>query len=100
MRHTYASDILSTGGMDKLYYVQTQLGHANPEMTLKKYGHFIRRTEGRPVDELPGSVQLAQPGACNPKFNKNEGKLPSHATQVQPEQPSRVVTGKFGRKTG
>lgn len=96
MRHTYVSDLLSTGGMDKLYYVQKQLGHSNPEMTLRKYGHFIQRTEGRPVDALPGSVQ--------PKVATQVAKIPAQtpifATPEQPETPRRVVTGIFGRKTG
>ncbi len=39
MRHTYASTLLSNG--ENVMWVASQMGHANAEMILKRYGKWI-----------------------------------------------------------
>ncbi len=39
LRHTYASLLIEQGGNIK--YIQTQLGHADPTVTLKVYAHLM-----------------------------------------------------------
>ena len=45
LRHTYASINLANG--EELAYVQKQLGHANPAITLAIYTHFMPRKRRR-----------------------------------------------------
>jgi len=57
LRHSYASLLLSRGG--NLLYVSKQLGHSNPQMTLKVYAHWIPGENQRlALNTLP-SLQLA-----------------------------------------
>lgn len=91
MRHTYASQQLAGGEMDKLYYVQRQLGHATPQMTLNIYGHFIVRKGERPVDSVSIPLQPQAAPAAQPL---------QPATPAQPATTTNVVTGAFGRKVG
>jgi integrase len=39
LRHTYASILIKQG--ENLKYIQTQLGHANPSVTLNTYSHLL-----------------------------------------------------------
>lgn len=50
LRHTYAS-LLIDGG-EPITYVQHQLGHSSPTITLKVYAHLMPRTDRRAVDSL------------------------------------------------
>jgi integrase len=50
LRHTFASTLLAKGA--PITYVAAQMGHSNPNVTLKHYAHWIPST-GRPfVDSL------------------------------------------------
>jgi integrase len=40
LRHTYASLLIEQG--ENIKYIQTQLGHSNPTMTLNVYAHLMR----------------------------------------------------------
>ena len=52
LRHTYASLLLAQG--QPLTYVSQQLGHANPQITLKTYSQWIpNRTQREAVNRLP-----------------------------------------------
>ncbi len=52
LRHTYASLLLAQG--QPLTYVSQQLGHANPQITLKIYAHWIpNRSQREAVNRLP-----------------------------------------------
>jgi len=52
LRHTYASLLLAQG--EPLTYVSQQLGHANPQITLKIYAHWIpNRSQREAVNRLP-----------------------------------------------
>ena len=42
-RHTYASLALASG--KSIRWVADQLGHANPELTLRTYAHAMRKEE-------------------------------------------------------
>jgi integrase len=42
-RHTYASLALASG--KSVRWVASQLGHANPELTLRVYAHALREEE-------------------------------------------------------
>ena len=42
LRHTYASLLIDQG--ENIKYVQTQMGHANPMVTLNIYAHLLKRT--------------------------------------------------------
>jgi integrase len=40
LRHTYASLLIDQGG--NITYIQTQLGHSSPSVTLNVYAHLIK----------------------------------------------------------
>ncbi|MBU0972137.1 MAG: site-specific integrase [Proteobacteria bacterium] len=42
LRHTYASLLIDQG--ENVKYVQTQLGHSNPTVTLNVYAHLMKKT--------------------------------------------------------
>lgn len=50
LRHTYASLLLAAG--KELHFVQEQLGHASPTVTLHVYGHLLPRDRRGEVDCL------------------------------------------------
>lgn len=58
LRHTYASISLQRG--EDLAYVSKQLGHANPEITLAIYTHFMPRKRRRSTNALDRSVDAAK----------------------------------------
>ncbi len=52
LRHTFASQLLCAGA--NLLYVSQQLGHSNPQVTLKVYSHWIPNDNQREVmNKLP-----------------------------------------------
>ncbi len=53
LRHTYASTSLANG--EDLAYIAKQLGHANPEITLAIYTHFLPRKRRRYSNALDRS---------------------------------------------
>jgi hypothetical protein len=42
MRHTYASLLIEQG--ENIKYIQTQLGHSSPTVTLNVYAHLMKDT--------------------------------------------------------
>jgi integrase len=53
LRHTYASMLLAQG--EPVTYVSRQLGHSNPQITLRIYAHWIPNESQREVvNRLPG----------------------------------------------
>ena len=58
LRHTYASLLLSKG--EHVLYVSNQLGHSNPQFTMKIYAHWIPYEGQREaVNRLP-SLEVAE----------------------------------------
>ena len=52
LRHTYASLLLSKG--EPVLHVSSQLGHSNPEYTMKQYAHWIpNESQREAVNRLP-----------------------------------------------
>ncbi|MBF0509232.1 MAG: site-specific integrase [Deltaproteobacteria bacterium] len=54
LRHTYASLLIEQGGNIK--YIQAQLGHASPTVTLNVYAHLMRPTNQESPRKLEESV--------------------------------------------
>ena len=42
LRHTYASLLIEQG--ENIKYIQTQLGHSSPTVTLNVYAHLMKNT--------------------------------------------------------
>ncbi len=52
LRHTYASQLLCNGA--NILYVSQQLGHANPQVTMRIYSHWIPNdSQRKAVNRLP-----------------------------------------------
>jgi len=52
LRHTFASQLLCNGA--NILYVSQQLGHANPQITMKIYSHWIPNDSQREaMNRLP-----------------------------------------------
>jgi len=59
LRHTYASLLLAQG--EPVTYVSNQLGHANPQITLKVYAHWVpNKSQRQAVNRLPSLKQEGQ----------------------------------------
>jgi len=72
LRHTYASILLSQG--TPITEVSAYLGHANPQITLQVYSHWLPRTKTDSVSRLASLV-----------FSSNQGE-PSPGEQAQESQ--------------
>ncbi len=58
LRHTFASQLLCNGG--NILYVSQQLGHANPQITMKIYSHWIPNDSQREaMNRLPSLNRAA-----------------------------------------
>jgi len=56
LRHTYASLLLAQG--EPVTYVSNQLGHSNPQITLKVYAHWVpNKSQRQAVNRLPSLKQ-------------------------------------------
>jgi len=58
LRHTFASLLLSQG--TPITEVSSYLGHADPQITLKVYSHWIPRTETGSIFRLAGMILNAK----------------------------------------
>lgn len=58
LRHTFASLLLSQGA--PITEVSSYLGHADPQITLKVYSHWIPRTKTDSISRLPGMILNAK----------------------------------------
>jgi len=54
LRHTYASLLIKQGENPK--YIQTQLGHSSPTVTLNIYAHLMKPTNQEAVCRLENTV--------------------------------------------
>jgi len=64
LRHTYASLLLSKG--EPVLYVSNQLGHSNPQFTMKIYAHWIpNKSQREAVNKLPSLGTIVAKEATN-----------------------------------
>jgi integrase len=54
LRHTYASLLIAQG--ENIKYIQNQLGHASPTITLKVYAHLMKPTNQEAACRLENAV--------------------------------------------
>jgi integrase len=54
LRHTYASLLIEQG--ENLKYIQTQLGHSSPTVTLNVYTHLLKPTNQEAVQRLENAI--------------------------------------------
>jgi integrase len=54
LRHTYASLLIEQG--ENLKYIQTQLGHSSPTMTLNVYAHLMKPTNQEAARRLEEKI--------------------------------------------
>jgi integrase len=54
LRHTYASLLIEQG--ENIKYIQTQLGHSNPTITLNVYAHLMRPYNQESAKRLENSI--------------------------------------------
>jgi len=54
LRHTYASLLIEQG--ENIKYIQTQLGHSNPMVTLTVYAHLMKPTNQEAVLRLENNI--------------------------------------------
>ncbi|OIP88902.1 MAG: hypothetical protein AUK24_07100 [Syntrophaceae bacterium CG2_30_49_12] len=54
LRHTYASLLLSQG--ENIKYIQTQLGHSSPTVTLNVYSHLMKSENQEAVCRLENAI--------------------------------------------
>jgi integrase len=54
LRHTYASLMLAQG--ENVKYIQTQLGHSSPTVTLNVYSHLLKETNQEAVCRLENTI--------------------------------------------
>jgi integrase len=54
LRHTYASLLLAQG--ENIKYVQTQLGHSSPTVTLNVYAHLMKSENQEAVCRLENAI--------------------------------------------
>lgn len=76
LRHTYASLLIDQG--ENIKYIQSQLGHANPSITLNVYAHLIK-----PVNQL-AAKQLETTIFGTGSKTVAENKSRTHGKPVSP----------------
>jgi len=54
LRHTYASIMIEQG--ENLKYIQTQLGHSSPTVTLNVYAHLMKPTNQEAACRLENAI--------------------------------------------
>lgn len=54
MRHTYASLLIEQG--ENIKYIQTQLGHSSPVVTLEIYAHLMKPVNQEAAIKLENSI--------------------------------------------
>jgi integrase len=54
LRHTYASLLIEQG--ENIKYVQSQLGHSSPSVTLNIYAHLFKEIDTHSAERLERSV--------------------------------------------
>jgi integrase len=69
LRHTYASLLLAQG--ENIKYVQNQLGHSSPTVTLNVYAHLMKKENQEAACRLENSI--FEGTGHNLVTNKKEG---------------------------
>ena len=69
LRHTYASLLIEQG--ENIKYIQIQLGHSNPTMTLNVYAHLMRPYNQESAQKLENSI--FKPDGHNLVTNAKQG---------------------------
>jgi integrase len=54
LRHTYASLMINQG--ENIKYIQTQLGHSSPTVTLNVYAHLMKPTNQEAACRLENAI--------------------------------------------
>jgi len=54
LRHTYASLLIDQG--ENIKYIQTQLGHSSPPVTLDVYAHLMKETNQEAALRLENAI--------------------------------------------
>jgi integrase len=54
LRHTYASILIEQG--ENIKYIQSQLGHSSPDVTLRIYAHLMKPTNPRAARNLESTI--------------------------------------------
>jgi integrase len=70
LRHTYASLLIEQG--ENIKYIQTQLGHSSPTVTLNVYAHLMNPTNQEAVCRLESAVFKKRTGHKMVTNNKKE----------------------------
>ena len=58
LRHTYASLLIEQG--ENIKYIQSQLGHSNPTVTLNVYAHLMKPVNRESACKLEDTVLISQ----------------------------------------
>ncbi len=95
-RHTYASLALASG--KSVRWVASQLGHANPELTLRVYAHAMREEEtdlsfldfGGTRRHPRGTKRVASVGTRKPRraTPRRGSRKMEHETGLEPATPT------------
>ncbi len=56
LRHTYASLLIEQG--ENIKYIQTQLGHSNPTVTLNVYAHLMKESNQASAKRLENAINI------------------------------------------
>jgi integrase-like protein len=111
LRHTYASVLLMLGA--NLVSVQKLLGHSDPKITERRYGHLLPEFMSAEVNRLRfGLDQLAPTGAASQRF-AGAGSMPvtlelqseggsneeAGTPRISPSDPGLLVGGEYGTRT-
>ena len=54
LRHTYASILIEQG--ENIKYIQSQLGHSSPDVTLRVYAHLMKPTNPKAASRLEDTI--------------------------------------------
>lgn len=73
LRHTYASLLIEQG--ENIKYIQTQLGHSSPVVTLEIYAHLMKPTNQESAIKLENSI-FSTTGSRNKKRSYNKRRNP------------------------
>jgi integrase len=72
LRHTYASLLLHQG--ENVKYIQKQLGHHSPTVTLNVYSHLMSETNQPAAERLENTIFEKKPGKISGKVRQKMGK--------------------------
>jgi integrase len=77
LRHTFASLLIDQG--ENIKYIQSQLGHSSPTLTLDTYSHLLKSTNQRAARKLEGVV-----------FEATGSKMVATGTSGESENPVTI----------